>query len=139
MRQTRTRAENLQMERLKLACADFTFPLLSHENSLQLISMLEFQGVDIGLFEGRSHLWPSKEFKSLKKSARLLKKKVKNLGLEVADVFLQLAPDFVAQRNQPSPGPTPAKGKGFISENFGICNRVRSRSRHNSPRSAIQR
>ena len=83
------------MKRLKLACADFTFPLLSHENSLQLISMLEFQGVDIGLFEGRSHLWPSKEFKSLKKSARLLKKKVKNLGLKVADVFLQLAPDFV--------------------------------------------
>ena len=44
---------------LKLACADFTFPLLSHENALQLIAMLEFKGVDIGLFEERSHLFPS--------------------------------------------------------------------------------
>ncbi len=38
-----------------LACADFAFPLLSHEQSLDLISMLGFEGVDIGLFEGRSH------------------------------------------------------------------------------------
>ena len=47
---------------LRLACADFTFPLLPHDKSLQLIAMLEIQGVDIGLFEGRSHLWPSREF-----------------------------------------------------------------------------
>ena len=39
---------------LKLACADFTFPLLSHDKSLDLIAMLGFEGVDIGLFEGRS-------------------------------------------------------------------------------------
>ena len=46
----------------RLACADFTFPLLSHEQSLDVISMLGFDGVDIGLFEGRSHLHPSREF-----------------------------------------------------------------------------
>ena len=32
-----------------LTCADFTFPLLSHENSLDLIAMLGFEGGDIGL------------------------------------------------------------------------------------------
>ena len=36
----------------KLACADFAFPLLTHEQSLRLISMLGFEGVDIGLFDG---------------------------------------------------------------------------------------
>ena len=46
----------------KLACADFTFPLLPHDKSLDLIAMLDFEGVDIGLFEGRSHLWPSRVF-----------------------------------------------------------------------------
>ena len=43
----------------KLACADFTFPLLPHDKVLDLIAALELDGVDIGLFEGRSHLWPS--------------------------------------------------------------------------------
>lgn len=80
---------------LKLACADFTFPLLSHEKSLSLISLLDFEGVDIGLFEGRSHLWPSREFKNVKQSASALKQKTEDRGLKVADVFLQMNPDFV--------------------------------------------
>ena len=37
---------------LKLACADFSFPLLGHDQVLDLIAMLGFDGVDIGLFEG---------------------------------------------------------------------------------------
>src|SRR3977135_4120551 len=48
--------------KLKLACADFAFPLLPHDRALDLIAMLEFDGVDIGLFEKRSHLWPHKAF-----------------------------------------------------------------------------
>jgi hypothetical protein len=51
---------DLQPMKLTTACADFTFPLLPHAQVLDLIAMLEFDGVDIGLFEGRSHLWPSK-------------------------------------------------------------------------------
>ena len=78
----------------KLACADFTFPLLSHYSALQLISMLEFEGADIGLFEGRSHLWPSREFVQPDRSGAELKKKLTDLGLQAADVFLQMDPDF---------------------------------------------
>src|SRR5437867_3450667 len=78
----------------KLACADYTFPLLSYDNVLKLIAMLDLQGVDIGLFEQRSHLWPSREFANLDQSARLLKSKLDDLGLQAADIFLQMAPDF---------------------------------------------
>src|SRR5437763_17116695 len=78
----------------KLACADFTFPLLPHEKALQLISMLEFEGVDIGLFEGRSHLWPSREFKNAGRSGQELKRRLDDVGLRAADVFLQMDPDF---------------------------------------------
>jgi sugar phosphate isomerase/epimerase len=78
----------------KLACADFAFPLLEHEQSLKLIAMLGFEGVDIGLFEGRSHLWPSREFENVARAATTLKEKTDALGLRVADVFLQTAPDF---------------------------------------------
>jgi len=81
---------------LELACADFTFPLLAHERALDLIALIEFRAVDIGLFEGRSHLWPSREFKQLDKSAALLKRKLADRGLVAADVFLQTAPEFVS-------------------------------------------
>jgi len=78
----------------KLACADFTFPLLPHERVLELISWLGLPGVDIGLFEGRSHLWPSREFNNLEKSANALKDNLERLSLEPADVFLQMDPDL---------------------------------------------
>jgi len=78
----------------RLACADFTFPLLPHEHVLKLIGMLEFAGVDIGLFENRSHLWPSREFAQLDQAARRLKQQLDAQGLAAADVFLQLDPDF---------------------------------------------
>ena len=80
---------------LKLASADFTFPLLPHDRVLDLVAGLEMDGIDIGLFEGRSHLWPSREFKDVGKSARALRKKLKDRGLAAADVFLQMAPDFI--------------------------------------------
>jgi sugar phosphate isomerase/epimerase len=81
--------------KLKLACADFTFPLLSHDKVLDLIAMLEFDGVDIGLFEGRSHLWPSREFRSPTKSGKQLGRKLADRGLRCADVFLQMNPSFI--------------------------------------------
>ena len=86
----------------KFACADFTFPLLPHEDSLRLISMLGFEGTDIGLFEERSHLWPSREFKNVAASARKLKQQLDDLGLQAADIFLQMAEDFTPYAiNQP--------------------------------------
>lgn len=87
-----------------LACADFTFPLLPHAKTLQLISMLDFQGVDIGLFEGRSHLWPSREFADLEKNAARLRNQLAGYGLVAADLFLQMAPDFAPYAiNHPDP------------------------------------
>jgi sugar phosphate isomerase/epimerase len=80
---------------LKLACADFAFPLLSHDHVLDLIAMLEFDGVDIGLFEGRSHLHPSRVFKNAAKSGAALGRKLAARGLRCADVFLQMAPSFI--------------------------------------------
>lgn len=81
--------------KLPLACADFTFPLLTHDQSLSLVAMLGFDGIDIGLFEGRSHLWPSREFRNVRKSARGLRAKLDDRGLRCADVFLQTDPSFI--------------------------------------------
>ena len=73
---------------IKLACADFTFPLVSHETSLNLIASLGFQGVDIGFFEGRSHVQPSTALKNPAASARKLKALCAERGLGIADLFL---------------------------------------------------
>ncbi len=97
MKQKRT------FSRYKLASADFTFPLLPHDNVLDLIAAMDLDGIDIGLFEGRSHLWPSKEFKNVSKSAKTLAKKLADRGLKPADVFLQMNPDFIPFAiNQPN-------------------------------------
>jgi sugar phosphate isomerase/epimerase len=91
--------------KLKLACADFAFPLLPHDRVLDLIAMLEFDGVDIGLFEGRSHLHPSQVFKTPTKSGAALGRKLSARGLKCADVFLQTDPSFVRYAvNHPQPG-----------------------------------
>lgn len=81
--------------KFKLACADFTFPLLPHEKALDLIAALGLDGVDIGLFEGRAHLWPSREFRNIRKSAAALKKKVEERGLKIADIFLTPGNGFI--------------------------------------------
>jgi sugar phosphate isomerase/epimerase len=89
----------------KLACADFSFPLLDHDKVLDLIALLDFQGVDIGLFEGRSHLWPSRVFGDTRGLARRLAGKLADRGLEAADLYLQTAPDFTSLApNHPDPG-----------------------------------
>jgi sugar phosphate isomerase/epimerase len=80
----------------KLACADFTFPLLPHDSVLDLIALLEIPAVDIGMFEGRSHLQPSNQFQNPQRSGRRLAKSLHDRGLEVADVFLQTANEFVS-------------------------------------------
>jgi sugar phosphate isomerase/epimerase len=80
---------------MKLSCADYAFPLLPHSDALNLIEALGFDGVDIGLFENRSHLWPSREFPQLKTRAKELKQKLQARNLEAADVFLQMDSDIV--------------------------------------------
>jgi len=82
--------------KLKLACADFTFPLLPHDKVLDLISMLGFEGVDIGLFQDRSHLQPTGMFTDVSKNAHELRGKLGSRGLKPADIFLQTALDFTS-------------------------------------------
>ena len=78
---------------LELACADFTFPLLPHDQVLALIAVLEIPAVDIGLFEGRSHLQPSTELQQTGRAARALRARLDGHGLRAADVFLQVDND----------------------------------------------
>jgi len=74
---------------LKISCADFAFPVLPHEKSLQLIKLMGIDYVDIGLFQDRSHIQPSDQLDEPEKKGSALKRKVNDLGLDLADIFLQ--------------------------------------------------
>jgi sugar phosphate isomerase/epimerase len=90
---------------LKLACADFTFPLLSFEKTLDLLVMLELPAVDIGLFEGVQHLTPSGELRNVERSAAKLKNALEMRGLRLADMFVVAALDRESLApNNPDPG-----------------------------------
>ena len=84
-----------QHPQLTLACADYAFPLLPHAKVLDLISALEFKAVDIGLFENRSHLWPSAVLASPGRSGKKLQRQLADRGVRCADVFLQTDTSFV--------------------------------------------
>jgi sugar phosphate isomerase/epimerase len=74
--------------------ADFTFPFLKHEKALQLVALLDFKWVDIGLFQDRSHIQPSDQLDAPDRKGTNLKKLVMGIGLEISDIFLQAALDF---------------------------------------------
>ncbi len=73
---------------MKLACADFTFPLLQHEQALELIRMLDLEGVDLALMGNRSHVRPEQVREDLAGWTRRLDERLRSRGLELADLFL---------------------------------------------------
>ena len=79
---------------MKLACADFSFPLLPHEDSVRLVSMLGVEGIDVALMGNRSHLRPEAIRGDLGGTARLLDERVRGVGLEFADMFVIPWSDF---------------------------------------------
>jgi sugar phosphate isomerase/epimerase len=84
-----TRSSRRASWKPRLACADFSFPLLEHEAVLDLIAQLDVEAVDIGLFESRSHLQPSQVLADLRGRARDLAKRLDERGLTLADIFPQ--------------------------------------------------
>jgi sugar phosphate isomerase/epimerase len=79
---------------MKLACADFTWPLLSHVGSLALIRLLDIEGVDLGLFGNRSHIRPEMVRADIPMWAGILGERIALSGLELADFYFQPWTDF---------------------------------------------
>ena len=79
---------------MKLACADDTFRLLEHEHILELVRLLDLDGVDVCLMEARSSLRLEDVRADVARSAARLDEQVRGRGLEVADVFVIPWTDF---------------------------------------------
>ncbi len=79
---------------MKLACADFTWPLLPHDRVLALIQLLDVEGVDLALFGNRSHVRPEMVRSDIPMWSGILKERIERSGLELADFFWQPWTDF---------------------------------------------
>jgi sugar phosphate isomerase/epimerase len=71
----------------RLATADYSFPLLAWQQSLRLARDMGFTGIDVSLFEGRSHLKPTEALAQPERAGSEVRRAVENAGLVVADVF----------------------------------------------------
>lgn len=90
---------------MKLSCADFTWPLLPHQEVLRLIHSLDIEGLDLGVFAERSHIRPEMIRTDIPMWAGVLRERMRRAGLELADVFVQNALDFETMApNNPDPG-----------------------------------
>jgi len=88
----------------RFSCADFTFPLLPHEKVLKLLRLLAFEAVDLGIFENRSHHYPSRIHRDPVRMAEGMKEALESNQLTVSDVFVQTGPEPpVAAANDPDP------------------------------------
>jgi len=72
---------------LKLAVADYSFPLLEWEQSLRLAREIGMDGVDIGLFSTGSHLRPDEVLENPEASAASASTALRAHGLQPTDVF----------------------------------------------------
>src|SRR5579864_9236631 len=86
------------------SCADYTFPLISRTQSLQLLRLLEFKFVDIGLFERNSSYLPSELISAPGDFIRGVKRDLADAQLRPADLFLQIGSEPAQQSaNDPDP------------------------------------
>jgi sugar phosphate isomerase/epimerase len=106
---------------LEFSCADYTFPLLSRVQTLQLLWLLEFRWVDIGLFERNPRFLPSELMVSPTDFTRSVITDIQSTGLQVADVFLQVGvePNDLST-NDPNPA-VRARNREVFSSALSFC------------------
>ena len=87
----------------KFSCADFTFPVLKRLTALQLVKLLGFDHVDIGLFTRSTHFSPVDLLASPRSYTAQTLQDLDTAKLCVSDVFIQTGVDpSEAAANDPS-------------------------------------
>ena len=122
---------------LRLACADFAFPLLPHDRVLDLIAALD------------SRVWTSACSRDARTSGhraslrrrqvgRELGRQLADRGLQAADVFLQMAPDFVPYAIN-HPQLRGGEGPRLVRQDTRLRRRLRGATRDDPARCVLRR
>src|SRR3954469_4357344 len=77
-----------------LSCGDHSFPVLPHEQTVELVKMLGFDAFDLAVMGNRSHIRPEQIRDDIAGWAGRLEERIRGRGLEIADVFCIPWTDF---------------------------------------------
>ncbi len=111
---------------IKLACPDFTWPLMPHTTALDLIRSLDFEAVVLGLFGNRSHIRPEVVREDVPKWAGILGERTGRAGLEVADLFVQAWTDVETMAVNNPDAKQRADGDAFFLDMLELARRLNS-------------
>ena len=90
---------------IELSCADNTFRLVQPwESAVEMIRLLELDGVDVCLMGNRSHLRPEDVRDDLPGTAARITKTLQAHGLAASDLFCIPWTDFARTGGRPVPG-----------------------------------
>ena len=106
------------------SCADYTFPLLSRTQSLQLLRLLDFKFVDIGLFERNASYLPSELMSAPDDFIRGVRRDLASTQLRSADLFLQIgAEPAQSSANDPDPN-VRARNRQVFKQALELCTAI---------------
>lgn len=109
---------------IKLACPDFTWPLIPHATALNLIRSLDFEAVVIGIFGNRSHIRPEIIRQDVPMWSGILSERLEHFRLEAADLFVQAWTDTAIMAvNNPDPKQR-ADGNAFFLDMLDVARRI---------------
>jgi sugar phosphate isomerase/epimerase len=112
---------------IKLACADFSWPLLAHDRVLKLIHLLDIDGVDLGLMGNRSHIRPEVVRKDIPTWAGIIRERLMQSKVELADVFVIPWTDFETMApNNPDPNQQ-ADATALFNDMLDLAHRLDAR------------
>jgi sugar phosphate isomerase/epimerase len=79
---------------IRLSCGDHSFPVLPHEQTVELVRMLGFDAFDLAVMGNRSHVRPEGIREDIPGWAGRLEERIRGRGLDIADVFCIPWTDF---------------------------------------------
>jgi sugar phosphate isomerase/epimerase len=107
------------------SCADYTFPLLSRTQSLQLLRLLDFKFVDIGLFERNASYTTSELMSAPDDFIHGVKRDLAAVQLRPCDLFLQIGTE-PAQSSANDPDPSVrARNRQVFEQALELCKAIR--------------
>jgi sugar phosphate isomerase/epimerase len=109
---------------MKLAAGDFSWPLLSHEKALDLVKLLDFDGLDICLAGNRSQIKPEDVRGDIPYWAGVLGERLHSRGLELADFFFLPWTDFETLAPNHPDAAVRAESREYFAEMLDLAARL---------------
>jgi sugar phosphate isomerase/epimerase len=109
---------------MHLSCGDHSFPVLPHEQTVELVKMLGFDAFDLAVMGNRSHVRPEDIRDDIPGWAGRLEERIRGRGLDIADVFCIPWTDFAVMAPNNPDDAERERGTGLFRDMLELTVRV---------------